>query len=63
MMREEQEDVAEEDPRERERQQHPEAEITQILALLRRNVLVRMRRVGSLGPSLDHKPLPWIRSV
>eukprot|EP00903_Cladosiphon_okamuranus_P005738 g5694.t1 len=35
--------VAEEDPREQERQRHPWAEITQIKALLRRNVLERQR--------------------
>ena len=39
------------DPREQERQQHPRAEMTQIKALLRRNLLVRLKRVGSLGHS------------
>lgn len=40
----------EDDPREQERQQHPRAEITQIKALLRRNLLVRLKRVCSLSP-------------
>lgn len=47
----------EDDPREQERQQHPRAEITQIKALLRRNLLVRLKRVCSLSPlrpSLGH---------
>ena len=47
----------EDDPREQERQQHPRAEITQIKALLRRNLLVRLKRVCSvspLRPSLGH---------
>eukprot|EP00752_Nemacystus_decipiens_P003898 g3578.t3 len=35
--------VAQDDPRERERQQHPRAEITQIKALLKRNLLERQR--------------------
>lgn len=37
----------EEDPREQQRQQHPRAEITQIKALLRRNLLVRVGEAWS----------------
>lgn len=61
-------DVAaeEEDPREQERQQHPRAEITQIKALLRRNLLVRLEEgwlTCCLSPSLGHVPVAWRFSV